>query len=148
MTHLEQTRKQNHALSRKQSFNRVQANQKTDPFYDPYWTMFDQEIQIRREHKVEMYLSAFATFFTLMENRYIQLVKDTIETYDDMDVKNKLARGFTQFVDSFEDRYKQCISRYTDLYKDEHQYAWLCLIHVNRFNPEALLLHSFEKMEL
>lgn len=110
--------------------------------------MYDQEIHLRREHKMHMHLPAFAAFFIHMEKRYVELIKNTIENYDDIDVKNKLARGLTQFVDSFEDRYQQCISRYTDLFKDEHTYAWLCLIYVNHITPDALLLHAFEGLAL
>ena len=128
MLHTEKKKDEAHALRRIQHFKVPDSAPQ-----NMYWELYDMEIQARLTRGLGMSLPHFATFFTRMEDRVLQLMGDAI-AHDD--AKDELSTGLADFVDTFEDRYKQCLIRYTDLSIDEHSYAWMCLIYSNQLHPQ------------
>lgn len=120
-----------HALRRVQTFDTI------IPFApDPYWLFYDREISANRSARRSMSLSSFAMFFVHMENRWLELMRRAVE---EADGNEETVVGFKRFCDSFEDRFSRSLARYTDLETHEYDYAWLCLLHANQLQPQALL---------
>lgn len=120
--HCEEEKQEEHALRRTQGF----CERRVDTPSDLYWYMYDQEIEARRARRLTMTLPAFATFFVSMEDRVLRIMRNAIP---DQDTHEECVEGVVRFMDSFEKRYEECITRYTDLQAHERTYAWMCLIY-------------------
>lgn len=129
-----------HALRRTQPLykNKERDAGDTDDT-NPYWLLYDCEVDARRRLARSMTLPSFATLFVHMENRWLEMMRLAIH---ETGGEQKIVDGFTRFCDSFEERYTGCIKRYTDLDIHEHDYAWLCLLYINRLQPSAFLTNN------
>jgi len=130
----DETYDENHALRRKQTFDTI-----IPIALDPYWHYYDREITAKRNASITMSLPSFAMFFIRTENRWLELMRKAIE---DAGGSDETVVGLERFCDDFENRYDNCIVRYTDLEPHEHDYAWLCLLHANHLQPEMLLTYN------
>lgn len=140
MLHTDKKHEEAHALRRIQHFKVPDSSPE-----NVYWELYDMEIQARRTRGFGMSLPHFATFFTRMEARVLRLMGDAV---DRDDAKDELSTRLADFVDTFEDRYKQCLVRYTDLSTDEHSYAWMCLIYSNQVHPQSLLTNDMKAVQI
>lgn len=129
-----------HALRRPQTFKTIPSAPE-----DPYWMLYDREIDARRKALQSMSLASFAMFFLHMESRWFALMRRAIEENGG---NEETVEGFVHFCDAFESRYSECLARYTDLDHHEHDYAWVCILHANCFKPEALLTKDLTMLGL